>query len=91
MAPHTSKPPLTGAAHTCPFEKLSPADFERLGVWLVKREGYALVEHPGEAGNEQGRDLVAWKDGQRVLGRSAAEVEAAMRLLKQEAGLRPLI
>src|SRR6185369_16007009 len=67
MAPHTSKPRLTGAAHTLPFEKLSPADFERLCVWLVKREGYALVEHPGEAGNEQGRDLVAWKDGQRVV------------------------
>ncbi len=67
MAPHTSKPPLTGAAHTCPFEKLSPTDFERLCVWLAKREGYALVEHPGEAGNEQGRDLVAWKDGQRVV------------------------
>jgi tetratricopeptide (TPR) repeat protein len=60
------KPPVTGAAHTLPFEKLSPLDFERLCLWLVEAEGYTNAEHLGEAGSEQGRDVVAWKDGRRV-------------------------
>jgi tetratricopeptide (TPR) repeat protein len=60
-----SKPVLTGTAHPLPFERLSPLDFERLCLWLVTHEGFERAEHLGEAGNEQGRDVVAWKDGRR--------------------------
>ena len=58
-----SKPSITGTTHTLPFDKLSPADFERLCLWLVKREGYERAEHLGAAGSEQGRDIVARRDG----------------------------
>jgi HJR/Mrr/RecB family endonuclease len=60
-----AKPALTGSAHTLSFEKLSAVDFERLCLWLVTREGFERAEHLGEAGNEQGRDVVAWKNGRR--------------------------
>src|SRR3954447_12507176 len=66
MATH-AKPPVTGGAHTLPFEKLAPGDFERLCFWLVQREGYSRVEHLGEAGSEGGRDVVAWKNGRRFV------------------------
>ncbi len=62
-----SKPAVTGSSHTLPFAKLSPVDFERLCLWLVTREGYSRAEHLGEAGSEGGRDVVAWKDGRRVV------------------------
>src|SRR5215203_6403576 len=60
------KPSLTGGSHTLPFEKLAPLEFERLCLWLVRREGYTREEHLGEAGSEQGRDIVAWKDSRRA-------------------------
>ncbi|HEY4593091.1 MAG TPA: restriction endonuclease, partial [Thermoanaerobaculia bacterium] len=66
MASH-DKPSRTGGAHTLPFEKLAPGDFERLCLWLVQREGYSRIEHLGEAGSEGGRDVVAWKDGRRFV------------------------
>jgi tetratricopeptide (TPR) repeat protein len=59
-----SKPPITGTMQTLPFDKLSPNDFERLCLWLVEREGYERVEHPGAAGSDQGCDIVAWRKGQ---------------------------
>lgn len=62
-----SKPGLTGSSHTLPFEKLAPLDFERLCLWLVRREGYSRAEHLGEAGSECGRDIVAWKGERRVV------------------------
>jgi len=58
-----SQPPITGTTHTLPFNKLSPRDFERLCLWLVEREGYKRAEHLGAAGSEQGRDIVAWREG----------------------------
>ena len=58
-----TKPPVTGTAHTLPFDRLSPRDFERLCLWLVRREGYERAEHLGAAGSEQGRDVVAWREG----------------------------
>jgi len=54
-------PPPPATTHVLPFDKLSPADFERLCLWLVEHEGYTRVEHLGLAGNEQGRDVVAYK------------------------------
>ena len=54
---------ITGTTHTLPFDRLSPRDFERLCLWLVEREGYERAEHLGAAGSEQGRDIVAWRDG----------------------------
>ena len=59
-----SKPSITGTAHTLPFDKLSPRDFERLCLWLVQREGFERAEHLGAAGSEQGRDIVAWRAGE---------------------------
>ncbi len=50
-----------------PLDRLSPRDFERLTYWLVRREGYERVEFLGQAGSEQGRDVVAWKGGRRVV------------------------
>jgi DNA polymerase III delta prime subunit len=58
-----SQPPITRTTHTLPFNKLSPRDFERLCLWLVEREGYERAEHLGAAGSEQGRDIVAWREG----------------------------
>ena len=58
-----SKPAVSGTAHTLPFDQLSPRDFERLCLWLVEREGYEEAEHLGAAGSEQGRDLLAWREG----------------------------
>ena len=58
-----SQPPITRTTHTLPFDELSPRDFERLCLWLVEREGYERAEHMGAAGSEQGRDIVAWREG----------------------------
>ena len=57
----------TGTSHILPFEQLWPRDFERLCLWLVPREGYERAEYLGEAGGEQGRDVVAWKSGRRFV------------------------
>lgn len=61
------KPPVTGNFHALPFEALSPQKFEELCLWLVRREGYENAEYLGEAGGEQGRDVVAWRGGRRVV------------------------
>jgi hypothetical protein len=58
-----SKPPVTRVTQELPFDKLSPRDFERLCLWLVEREGYEQAEHLGAAGSEQGRDVIARRDG----------------------------
>jgi len=62
-----SSPPLTGTNHSLPFDRLSPADFERLALYLLKREGFKDIEHLGASGSEQGRDLEAKKDGRRII------------------------
>ena len=51
-----------GTAHVLSFDRLSPADFERLCLWLVEREGYERAEHLGLAGSEQGRDVIAYRE-----------------------------
>jgi hypothetical protein len=63
LHPTQLQPPVTRTIHPLPFDKLSPHDFERLCLWLVEREGYEHAEHLGAAGSEQGRDVVAWRDG----------------------------
>ncbi|HKS40744.1 MAG TPA: restriction endonuclease, partial [Blastocatellia bacterium] len=55
------KPVVTKTSHLLPFGELSPAQFERLCLWLVKNEGYLRPEHLGEAGSEQGRDVIAYR------------------------------
>ncbi len=57
-----SKPPLASIRLRLPFDQLSPAEFERLCLWLVRREGFEDVKPLGEAGSKQGRDLGAWRD-----------------------------
>jgi len=64
-AGQSSAPPITRTTHALPFDELSPRDFERLCLWLVQREGYERAEHLGAAGGEQGRDVVAWREGAR--------------------------
>jgi len=59
-----SHPRITRTTHVLPFDKLSPRDFERLCLWLVEREGYERAEYLGAAGSEQGRDVVAWQEGE---------------------------
>lgn len=51
------KPPIIRTRQILPFEKLSPLDFERLCLWLVRREGYPETRHIGAAGQDFGRDL----------------------------------
>ena len=58
-----SKSLATSTSHTLPFDRLSPRDFERLCLWLVEREGFERAEHLGAAGSEQGRDIIAWREG----------------------------
>lgn len=53
------KPPTTSTNHILPYGELSPAQFERLCLWLVEREGYTHAQHLGAGGNEQGRDVTA--------------------------------
>jgi CheY-like chemotaxis protein len=55
------KPSVTGTTHTLPFEKLDPHEFERLCLWLMQEEGYSRPEHFGYSGNDQGRDIMAYK------------------------------
>ncbi len=52
-----AKPRLTGSHHLLPFDRLSPADFERLCLWLVRREG-----RRGRAGARH-RGLARWPPG----------------------------
>ncbi len=59
------QPPVTASSHLLPFNRLSAETFERLCLWLVKREGFTSVQYLGEAGSDQGRDLVAYRGGQR--------------------------
>ena len=44
-----------------PFHLLSPEEFERMTLWLITKRGYLRPQHLGEGGNEQGRDIVAYK------------------------------
>ncbi len=53
-----AKPRVTGTTHELPFKKLSPRDFERMCLWLVRREGYPTAEHHLAAGSDRGRDLL---------------------------------
>jgi hypothetical protein len=53
---------------TLPFERLSPADFERLCLALLAAEGHSHVRHWGAAGSEKGCDLVSTgPDGRRTV------------------------
>lgn len=51
----------SASAHPLPFGSLSPADFERLCLWLVTAEGYEDAEHVGLGGSDHGRDLMAYR------------------------------
>lgn len=53
---------------TLPFERLSPADFERLCFALLAAEGHSRLRHWGAAGSEKGCDLVSvGPDGRRTV------------------------
>lgn len=88
----TSKKPIrTGSKHTLPFEKLGPGEFERLCLWLAKREKFERVEHLGEAGSEGGRDVVGWKCGRRwVFQCKRVQVFSLSHAKKEIAKLRAL-
>lgn len=59
------RPPVTASSHLLPFDRLSAETFERLCLWLVEREGFTGVQYLGEAGSDQGRDLVAYRGRRR--------------------------
>ena len=80
------KPRRTSSKHVLHFADLSPRDFERLCLWLLRKEDYADVDHVGAAGSDEGCDLSATKDGDhwvcqckraRRFGPKAAEKEIA--------------
>lgn len=81
-----SKPRVTGSTHRLPFDQLSPLDFERLCLWLVRREGYERAEHLGEAGSEGGRDVVAWKKGRRFVFQCKRVKAFTATVARQEIG-----
>ena len=56
-----SKPNIIATRKPLPFSELSPLEFERMCLWLIERQGYLRLQHLGEAGKEQGRDIVAYK------------------------------
>ena len=60
------KPTATSTNHRLPFGELSDKQFERLCLWLVNHEGYFRAEHLGEAGSEQGRDVIAYDTQDRL-------------------------
>ena len=62
MMTNYSKPQITSTTHVLPFGALSPSEFERMCLWLAEREGYLRAEHLGEAGNENGRDILAYRN-----------------------------
>lgn len=89
--PTDPKPLVTGGTHSLPFEKLTPDQLEELCLWLVERLGFVRVEHPGKAGSDRGRDVVAWKDGRsfvfqckRVGAFSAAKGIAEIEKIRRE-------
>jgi Restriction endonuclease len=89
MPTRDDKPLVTGGTHRLPFGQLDPLKFEELCLWLVRREGYERAEHLGQSGSEQGRDIVAWKDGKRfafqckrVIQFSAANAVAEIRKIR---------
>ncbi len=99
-----TKPPLTTTNKPLPFGDLDPLEFERLCLWLVRAEGYLRPQHLGEAGSEQGRDVVAYKatDGgeecwyfqckrYKIIGATALkeEVDKYDKLAAAKPGLRP--
>lgn len=88
-------PLVTRSTHPLPLDRISPEDFERLTLWLVEREGYERAEALGEAGNDRGRDLIAWKHGLRIAFQckrvrqfgpksAGAEIEKIRELPKEE-------
>lgn len=90
-----TRPALTGSSHVLPFDKLSAEDFERLCLWLARREGYEDAEHLGAAGQEGGRDVVARRGDRRVVfqckryrsfgpGEAVAVVEKILALPAEE-------
>jgi outer membrane protein assembly factor BamB len=99
------RPDLPATTHVLSFDRLSPLDFERLCLWLVEREGYTRAEHLGLAGNEQGRDVIAYKptpDGEELwyfqckryksIGAKTLkdEVDKYLDLIEKEPDLRPV-
>jgi Restriction endonuclease len=59
------RPLVTSTQHVLPFDRLSSEEFERLCLQLLSIEGFDDLEHLGPAGNEQGRDIVAHRNGMR--------------------------
>ncbi|HYL99427.1 MAG TPA: restriction endonuclease, partial [Blastocatellia bacterium] len=51
---------VTRTKHILPFSELSAAQFERLCLWLVDREGYRNAQYYGESGSDGGRDIIAY-------------------------------
>lgn len=59
-----NKPGQTRTKHVLHFTDLSPRDFERLCLWLLKKEGFDKVDHIGASGTDGGCDISAIKNGQ---------------------------
>ena len=71
------KPRVTGNRHVLPFEKLLDREFERLSLWLVKREGYPDAEHYGVSGSDGGRDILDRSSGTVFQAKNVARFGAA--------------
>ncbi len=72
-----SKPRIAGNRHVLHFEDLHDRDFERLSLWLVKREGYPDAEHYGVSGSDGGRDILDRSSGTVFQAKNVARFAAA--------------
>lgn len=72
-----SKPRITGNRHVLHFDDLHDRDFERLSLWLVKREGYPDAAHYGVSGSDGGRDILDRSSGTVFQAKNVARFGAA--------------
>jgi hypothetical protein len=99
-----NKPTAIATTKLLPFDALSPLEFEQMCLWLVEREGFLRPQHLGEAGSDQGRDVVAYRassDGEELWYFQCkrhrkissvtlkAEVDKLNRLAASDAAKRP--
>jgi tetratricopeptide (TPR) repeat protein len=98
--PVTPRPPVTHGTRTLPFDQLAWDDFERLCLALLPQEGFSRSQHYGAGGSEQGRDIVAYRDGDLWYAQCKRvkrcgpkvlldEIEKIQKLMRDDAALPP--
>jgi hypothetical protein len=80
-----SHPPIHTTQHPLRFGDLPPADFERLCLGLLQSEAeWRQVQHSGQAGSDEGRDIVTERNGQRWVVQCKRYQTISPKTLKDE-------